>query len=599
MIAVGFTVIAENGEVRFEPHGSSSELATRMMSFARARHSAFLLLGRLYYKADRYASDAALAAALYDQGGIQKLEQLEGDFVLVGVDDATKRLIAVRSPLGAYPLFWSKSGDRIALSTSIRPLLDHLPDTGLNDEYAADYLAYPMISISELPAEHTAYRGVQRLLAGWILQSDLVTGDVKCRRYWDWAAKVERPPVRSVEEAGLAIRERLEAAVRERLSPSRATAAHFSGGMDSTGVALQAEKLLGERGQRLEALAHVYSSDAVLLQEREFIDCALEGRHALAYHPIPSDDFWRWDEHDRCPPLDEPGTGIMFYRQSRVLMGIASAAGADTVFSGDGADHLFAHSATMLAAEHLRDWRVGSALRVVREYAAATSHNSWGMFRDALRFSLGISARPRKQFETMSADEVPPWFRPEYARSMRLWERTRSWGFDFNRGRLFSASDMQRLCGDWFNWNIGAPHGVLIARPYFDARVVSLALGLPARFHEKPRPMKPVLAAAMKGVLPDKIIHRTHKAHFAMLIKGYARHRAELEHLIDGAPIDDAVVDRGVLRDCVEKVALNIFRDAGTLGRLEMTLTYLKWLSDRQAWRAQSVPRLAHVFATQ
>jgi asparagine synthase (glutamine-hydrolysing) len=571
MTSVGFTVVADGVDVRMQTFADRPEVAARMISTAQRGSMSWLLLGRVYYMSHiDVSSDAALVAALYEAGGLSALEKLEGDFVAAGFDESTRRIFALRSPCGIYPLFWLQSGGTIALSTSIRALIDYLPDARLDDEYIADYLSWPLASLSEVPRERTAYRDVQRLLPGWSLEANAATGVVRRREYWDWSAHVEPNAADSIEEAAELLRDRLRNAIRERLSRSGRTASHFSGGMDSTGIALLAEPLLARRGEQLEALTRVYRKDLVLAQELEYIECALVGPLALRHHPIPSDDFLAWDDHDAVPPLDEPSTGVTYVRQARVLADVARDAGADTILGGHGADHLFAVPRSILAAELMRKGRVVHAIRLIQNYAAATANSSWTMLAGAFRFLL-----PRRR-------EVPPWFTRDYARRYRLATRDDDETMGFLRGRRFRAGDMRSMSGDWINWNIGAPRGILITHPFFDTRVISLAVGFPSRFHEPARPMKPVLAAALTGVLPEKIIHRSRKAHFGIVTSGYVRHRDWLEALVRDTPAEG--IDRTVLAEMVNRAALGLGGDALSIGRLEITLTFLKWLSERRAW---------------
>jgi asparagine synthase (glutamine-hydrolysing) len=198
MIAVGFAVSAGPAGLRVQTYSDPPELAERMISVARRGPVTLVLLGRIYYQPQ---SDAAFAAQLYEQGGLAALEQLDGDFVLVAHDARAHRLVALRSPAGAYPLFWLQSGETFAIAPSIRPLLEHLAELRIDEEYVADYLAYPIASLMELPSERTAYRDVQRLLAGWSLELNLATRNVQRRRYWDWSAHVETHQPATIEEA--------------------------------------------------------------------------------------------------------------------------------------------------------------------------------------------------------------------------------------------------------------------------------------------------------------------------------------------------------------------------------------------------------------
>src|SRR5690349_11251421 len=203
MIAAGFKIVARNDRTRIACFGESPVLIDRMIFGARGATSRVVFMGRLHYRAEPLAwlrsrgggveacrtNDAALCAALYVEGGVSRLERLEGDFVLVVVDDADRRLIALRSPLGIYPLFWTQSREEIVLSTSIRPLAEHLPSLEFDDAYAADFLASPLASVMEVPAERCAYRGVRRLLPGHLLEVRTANDSATTRRYWEWRAE--------------------------------------------------------------------------------------------------------------------------------------------------------------------------------------------------------------------------------------------------------------------------------------------------------------------------------------------------------------------------------------------------------------------------
>ena len=71
------------------------------------------------------------------------------------------------------------------------------------------------------------------------------------------------------------------------------------------------------------------------------------------------------------------------------------------------------------------------------------------------------------------------------------------------------------------------------------------------------RRWRPVLAAALRDVLPEKIVARERKAHFGILETGFARHKAALEAVINEAPIPDGILDRQVVLDVIE-IAENV-----------------------------------------
>jgi asparagine synthase (glutamine-hydrolysing) len=314
MLSTGFTIVARPHSVEFRPYTQQQRRAPRLLSAAQDDLQTVLMIGRLHYREDTLqrvrsrlaertrvqgrANDAVLAQACYRVEGIEGLCRLEGDFVLACYDRSTHRLVTLRDPMGNYPLFWVQQGETIAVSTSIRPLADLVPDLELDAEYTADYLVFPYEFCAELPLQHTAYHGVQRLLPGWLWEANLSTQHVACRPYWQWRDKIVPVAVNSVEDDGPLVRERLEAAVRERLSRHAYTASHFSGGFDSTGVALLASRL---SVAPVHALSLVYESRSRLAGETEYIQVALESSTAIVSHPVPADDLLDYDAYERLP----------------------------------------------------------------------------------------------------------------------------------------------------------------------------------------------------------------------------------------------------------------------------------------------------------
>jgi asparagine synthase (glutamine-hydrolysing) len=282
---LGFTVFARHAEAEFQvrDHGQQDRppLVTQAAT-AGVRAVRAVLMGRLYYRAElRIAldlaalepgnheeeSDAALALAVYLARGLEGLDRLEGDFALVIFDKGARRLVAMRDPMGGYPIFYTARGNgAVAAGTRMGPLLDAQATRTLNQEYLADYLVSPGLPLEETPEARTAYQGVQRVLPGCIAVFDLASGKVEQHRYWDWLQRRVDPGTGNVAELGGQFLDRLRAAVGERMRGR--TAAHVSGGMDSTAVALIARDCLKGR-EPLHALSLVY--DRLPLLARDLI----------------------------------------------------------------------------------------------------------------------------------------------------------------------------------------------------------------------------------------------------------------------------------------------------------------------------------------
>jgi asparagine synthase (glutamine-hydrolysing) len=615
MLITGFTIVASPCSVEFYPYSQQRQRAVRLLSAAQDDLQTVLMIGRLHYREDPLervrsrvtertwvqcrANDAALARACYSIEGIEGLCRLEGDFVLACYDRLTQRLVTLRDPMGNYPLFWVQQGETIAVSTSIRPLADLVSDVELDTEYTADYLVFPYEFCAELPLQHTAYRGVHRLLPGWLLEANLSAQHVACRPYWQWRDKVVPVAVDSVEEAGALVRERLEAAVRERLSRHAHTASHFSGGFDSTGVALLASRL---SRTPLHALSLVYQSQSRLARETEYIQAALESSATIVSHPVPADDLLDYDAYERLPLLDEPSAVGARWNTFAVLARAAAEAGADTVMSGDGADHLFAHAPRSFVTELLGAGKVRQAWQLATRYSYTYGLSARRIMTEALqqfvphrlRDGVGPLVRGgRTRFETVTERTIPPWFTEDFIRRHGLRRRILARQIPLSRSGFLTAAALAFSAGDWLTWYAGVPHGVTMSRPYFDPRLLALVLALPSWVHAQPGPMKPVLAAALHDVLPEKIVMRSRKVHFGIFMNGMTRQMDALERIIREAPIPEGILHRPVLLDALAKAALGTYEHQWGVGRLRIALSYLTWLSRREAWRKLPVPTIA------
>ena len=111
-----------------------------------------------------------------------------------------------------------------------------------------------------------------------------------------------------------------------------------------------------------------------------------------------------------------------------------------------------------------------------------------------------------------------------------------------------------------------------------------------ARIPPTPAEVKPVLAEAMRGVLPEHIRTRRDKRSFnEVYYLGLSRNLAGLREMILGAPIDGfGMIEKDVLIRALEEAAL------GTVGprrlqRLNLTLSLVTWLSRQSEWQSRPI----------
>lgn len=619
----GIIVISNPPDVEFRLHwpASRSRGGAPLVTQARLRNHIAALIGHLYYRDDRLAeigprfpkelaaecanNDAALALAAYAHGGAPALARLEGDFAVVIWDGETHALIARRDPLGAYPLFWTKNGSTIAVATSLRPLLQLLPARTLSLDHLADFLVRPP-SNGERAAEGCAYEGVHRLTPDAMLRIELDTGRVAQERCWSWLAQAIDPGTDRLDEIAAGYADRLKRAVRERIRGR--TASHLSGGMDSTSVCLLARDLerLGIGQPPLHTLSLVYERLPSLARERRYIDSVLESdTEGLVGHAIVADELLDFDEVSNPPFHDEPFAGLSCLQTERALCGTAAELGIDTILTGRGADELLD-----ALPYHLTDW-----LRSFRFYAAWREASAWAEARGSTSWRIMNQFGVRSIFPAWRhgflgkifsrssgirggvVDEwsIPTWIRPDFARQHMLAERIAASARKMYRGEgstptSLALHGLQRRVGEAFSSLAAVPNGIALCHPFLDTRVLRFGLGMQARLTPLPRPVKPVLAEAMRGVLPEQIRNRRDKRSFnEVYYLGLRRNLPALRAMIALAPIDGfGLIDKTILMQTLEEGALGAV-DAYRLTRLDVTLSLISWLSRQPAWQAQSI----------
>jgi asparagine synthase (glutamine-hydrolysing) len=606
---VGFCMTGDHANAQLRLRGRRA--LGGLLSVEQGGDGAAVLIGRLHYREDLLralagdgtapatAGDAALVLSAYRRWGWPGLCRLEGCFALAVLDTKRWRLYARRDLLGGFPLYWGQYGRRIAVGTSLRDVCDWTGATALDPEYEAEYLMLPCCGEHEPADERTPYRGVQRLLPQAILDADLSAGRVRVVKHWDWLDHLEEPAAKDLPAIAARYRELLGAAVRQRLVGP--TAAHLSGGLDSTSVALLAAAEI-ERGAAagpLHTISLVYDAMTVLSRERELIEGAVRGNPCVIPHLIPADGLLDFAPYAAPPHHEEPWPWLGAAGTEMARVAEARKAGVSTVLTGQGADELLD-----LGPYHLTDLlRRGRLLRAWREACRAAHGENCGVW--PILFPFGIQngvplwlrdgLRPllrqgRSDWLHMGQFTIPPWIRPGYAKRYAL--RERAWA----RARRHQPAGCPSLLsvalskiagrtGDLGRWYLSAPQGILVEHPFLDPRLICFLLGVHARVPPPPRGVaKPVLVEAMKGVLPDSIRLRSKAGFFnEPYFRGLARHAAELEAVVRsaGSAAPDWL-DAETLVHCVRQSALGIGNDRIQMDRLNVTLSWLKWLALRR-----------------
>ena len=184
---------------------------------------------------ERSASAPAVVLAAWRRWGLDCGAHLLGDFVVVVSDEAARRVVCIRDPMGQRPLFHGASAHRIVFGSEAHQVVRQLavgPDAVRpvpNEGMVAEYLTGDPATVAE-----TLWRSVYRLPPAHTLA--ITPSGVTVRRYWDFdpEARVEHA---SADEYAEHFREVFTRAVECRVRDARRVGVLLSGGIDSSSVA--------------------------------------------------------------------------------------------------------------------------------------------------------------------------------------------------------------------------------------------------------------------------------------------------------------------------------------------------------------------------
>jgi asparagine synthase (glutamine-hydrolysing) len=463
--------------------------------------------------ADRDALPEPLLASAYRRWGRGLPQRMRGDFVVVLWDREREEGLIARDQLGVRPLYLHDGGGVLRFAGEISWLLETLSRRPSPDPAAVAH----WIAISRRPGNGTLYEGVRRLGPGEALHLD--RHGAKPRRYWQ--PSFEEPFAGSAEELAVEVREGLERAVRRRTPAGGPTGVLMSGGLDSSAVAAVGAGLRegGVRAFSATFPEHPAADEAELIGAlRE--DLGLSG--ALA-EVLPGGLVESAAEHLAACGMPLVGWGDFWFLP---LLRAARAEGVGTMLDGDGGDELFGPR-QYLIADRLRAGRPCAALAVAGELPGAGPHVPRRQVAAVVRSFGLVGALPHGLHGLATARlarrAAPSWLRRRALRDLidsddpAAWKRLdgpRWWAepahalaYGMDEAGVFEHQRRR-----------SALAGLDARHPLLDFDLVRLGLRQPPRATLDRRFNRPVLRAALAGLLPDAVRLRPQKARFDPLI---------------------------------------------------------------------------------
>ena len=547
------------------------------------------LMGQLALSGDE------LLAKLRHVRRIEQLDELTagaaGSFHLVASADGRVRVQGSLSE--ARRVFFARLGG-VNVAADRADLVAWLCGGGLDVRQVAARMAY-----GDLPhplASAALWSGVRGLPGNCALYLD-DTGQSRIMRRWS-----APEPALSLAEGAAAVRTVLMDAVTARVQPGEKLAADLSGGLDSTSLCF----LAAQAGAKLITVTLRWTApgneDVVWAEQAAGL---LPGLERLVYSPeqLPAcfTGIIRPTE-----PSDEPTLAIRDRAIQAVIASEMATRGARARLIGHGGDQVMQaapnHLHTLLrrhprqALRHARGWRAlhrWPAADTVRALLDARPYHRWlASLANRLTAPTAMTSAPDGWGGEL---RLPPWASTQAVEAMTSLLQENAKGTDplaptrGQHARLHNAQAAGRIARQLEHSTTLA--GLPASSPFCDDRVINTCLAVRAQETHTPWEYKPLLVAAMRGLVPDSVLTRTTKDNSsAEWYAGLRTHRAELAALAeDSQLIELGLADPDALRRILATPQLHNLPAAA----LENTLACETWLRDLTAHPAPTHRRMA------
>lgn len=475
---------------------------------------------RLEAKGHRFRSksDTEVLLALYEERGLDFLDELNGIFAFALWDGKERRLVLARDHAGIKPLYYWLDGPRIYFASEIKSLLK-IPEIPrkVHHDSITDYLTFLWV-----PGENTLLESVKKLEPGHrMVWKD---GEVDIQRWF----QMEYRPDRSVSGAEWVerVHDTFIRTTQRQMVSDVPLGAFLSGGLDSSSIVASMRQAFPSR----EITTYTVRFDpGAMASEQGVDDYPYARRVARALDVRLKSILIEPNVIDLLPKMiyhmDEPDADPAVF-PSYLISKLAREDGTTVLLSGTGGDEVFfgyrSHQAYRMYERYAFlgkppfSWAAGLAQGVSRSMLGAQhllarriEKFRRGLDKDGLSRHLALAA-------WSSAETRSAIFKPDLAEGLRsgpppcmkrYFDEFRGEG-DLNCHSHLLIETF--LAAHNFNYTDKSSMAVgLEARvPFMDVELMRLCATIPEHYKLRGNTTKWVLKEAMSRYLPNDLIYR-------------------------------------------------------------------------------------------
>ena len=512
-------------------------------------------------------SDTEVLIHGYRAWGIEGLaNRLEGMFALAIWDMDRQVMSLLRDRIGIKPIYFTRAGGVFRFASEIKSLFaDPTVPRRMEPNALGHYLSF-MVT----PAPLTLFADIFKLPAAHIMEVD-AHGKISARRYWDAVPGKGADHGASDDVLAAGVLERLEAAIEKRMMSDVPFGVFLSGGIDSSANVALMDRVSSSPIETFTVGFNDHTQLNELNYARKIAELFKTNHHEVLVNASDMQGYLRDLIHQQDEPIAD-WVCVPLYFVSR----LAKESGVTVVHVGEGSDEQFcgydswmsylnAHASFWQTYNKVTPAPLRRAIAAMAIRCAPTKRAKGAQIAEALLragtsrelFWSGANAfwNVHKSRISTAAQETGPW------------SELSAMGFDI--AGLEDADSGAVVDGYFASFDRDHPGHDFLTRmsyaefrqrlpelllmrvdkitmstsvegrvPFLDHALVDYSMDIPQEVKVRGGVKKAVLKTALKGVIPDDIIHRP-KMGFAAPVANWLRDDfgREVEHDLLASPL--------------------------------------------------------------
>ncbi|MFC0623645.1 albusnodin/ikarugamycin family macrolactam cyclase [Kribbella deserti] len=539
---------------------------------------------RLLVAGDCYANDVDLREGLeaVRREDWRALTIWPGSYWVVA--DNGETCVVLTDVTGSRPVYFAPWRGTMAWATAVTPLAEL---TGAALDLVSVIARMACATIPEITGNATSHERVQRLPGGHALI-------IKAGRPAQVLNYELDRQEQSFDQAATALRGALVDAVTARTASVRRVSADLSGGLDSTSLAFLAAENVSE------VLAVTRDDPAAPSDDITYATRIAQHPHLTHLVVRDGGNGLFFDRLVQAPRTDQPFTDAARWSMRHTFHSRVLERGTDLHLTGSGGDAILTAAPTYLA-DLVKPSSLPALLRHASTRARLRQQSMSSVIADAVRLSRTGHRQALLELATSIEFPEPAWERTS-GRSLRwytpmslvtwmplevrreLASRARAAA---DSGPVDDVSMSVRRARDELR-EFGAYQAELTAQleatglpahaPMLDNSMVRACLSVAPHLHQSPTTQKPLLGAALRGVVPEYLLRRPTKGGYnGNAYAGVRRNADTLRALLESSTLARAgLIDLSPARAELGRIAAGA---PGRLASLEAFITTELWLN--------------------